>query len=356
MAAQFQHAQFAMWCGLQGTGYLCLGTTCQRQCSVSGKRCIPLGELSAAGDSLCGDVFARAGTRAVCVVEDDSAGMAAALSASVERSVTALAPNTALASTANCQEALLRLACFSAAPECDQSTDVQRAICADACAVYKRDCGLDGAKPSPCEANLAGLLSADQPCTAALKFRDMSEGRKVSIIVPVTLFSAILLLFAILWCYCAWATRDWLWCCHRRRWRPAELTAIQAENAQNNMGLSSMQSSSPAPLRPSSSDVASPRNGAVANGRAGTEHATERGGLWRRAQVFVNPLRRMTPPPPRGGSGAPLLPTLGPHNLRVRTALLRSLLPALACSTCRYTVYPFSVLPCAPTRCCCSHT
>jgi hypothetical protein len=279
---------------LQGPGFFCLESSCKKQCSASGHRCVPADALALyPAAAVCMPHFRSARARSLCVLDADLSGVVQALADDVNRLISRITPGTNFANAPSCIDAVTALACFSTVLACDAPTDVELPLCADACTVYQLECKV---RSVPADVDCSAATRS-RPCSGASGFNSQSRAKRRTIIGLASLFSIMLFLFVLLWCLCATSTRDALWCFHRRRWRRDELGAI--EEVERNGGALPAASSGPRtdPERGLSNSVASP-SVSVEGPR----------GRWPWANVFANPLLHPSRQPRPSGSTAPLLP------------------------------------------------
>ena len=307
---------------LQGEGYLCIDSRCERQCSAGSatntKECRPLVEAERALDDLCTVYFRRARASHICLPADAS-------TTAVQDYIRILTPTSSFGSTESCQDAIATLACFKVALACDPATDIELPLCENACDVYRIECNIPKGAQDACSSDGDRLAPKGLPCSGATGFNSQSRAKRRVIIALVTLFSIMLLLFVLLWLYCARATRDLLWCFHRRRWRRAELPAIAEAERGALSGPADSTAYNTNGQRYNSSG-SSPAGTSAAALRAAEEGAAEQssrpqGGLLAAlAATLPWPLRRRR----RTQTTAPLLPstTAPPRGSTVRLPLL----------------------------------
>lgn len=281
---------------------MCVGDTCEKQCSIGGKQCLSVERVQRGRDlnnDLCTDIFRRTKTSHLCIdAEADAAQVAEELAEDVQGAVRQLTPSTAFQNTASCRNAIATLACFRFSRSCNPATDIELPLCLDACTSYKLECGL----PPDDDTCSDDIYRSSGPCSGPRGSETVSRQKRRTIIALATLFSLMLLLFVLLYLFCARATRDWFWLCHHRRWRRAELDAVQAEEGRRTRSAAVASDAAGSGTEggygmPSSTGTRAASGSPVRSGLNGHAGTGEAPGARAWVRWFANPLRWHTPPP-----------------------------------------------------------
>jgi hypothetical protein len=195
---------------VQGEGYHCIDTECEKQCSTDGRACVDVSAVKSIFSD-CNDPFAIAHTTHVCVPPGDLTTQIRGLEAKYRRELQRWAPtgNQAEARTEACAKATHMLACFSVFRECKPSTDVELPLCAETCLVYERVCGVPPERS--CDLPLFRVTRVSSECSGSSNPKDYLSREEIVGIVFGSVVAALLIGLVILLLCCRWGM-----CCDQR--------------------------------------------------------------------------------------------------------------------------------------------